>query len=97
MTGRVEKGWGVKVSGLEGWRVSGFDGSRVVGFEFWSCFLWSCGAAELYIPKKIRKPHVSEFKGSRIPVFDFFPGFEFFEGCCRFESSGFEGSRVLGF
>ena len=58
VTGRVEKGWGVKVSGLEGWRVSGFDGSRVVGFEFWSCFLWSCGAAELYIPKKIRKPFV---------------------------------------
>ena len=42
----------MKVSGLEGWRVSGFDGSRVVGFEFWSCFLWSCGAAGLYIPKK---------------------------------------------
>ena len=58
VTGRVEKGWGVKVSGLEGWRVSGFDGSRVVGFEFWSCFLWSCGAAELYIPKKFRKPFV---------------------------------------
>ena len=48
----------MKVSGLEGWRVSGFDGSRVVGLEFWSCFLWSCGAAGLYIPKKIRKPFV---------------------------------------
>ena len=46
---------------MQGFRVPGLQ-----GFSF--------RAAGFCIPKRFRKPHFSEFKGSRIPVFEFFRG-----------------------
>jgi len=58
----------LKVSGLEGCRVLGFQGCRVLVLEL---FLFTNGgAAGFYIPKRFRKPHFSEFKGSRISVLE---------------------------
>ena len=71
---------------MQGFRVPGLQ-----GFSF--------RAARFYIPKRFRKPHFSEFKGSRIAVFEFFRGLGFFKRC-GFESfrvGGLEGCRVLGF
>ena len=47
--------------------------------------------------KKNRKPHFSEFKGSRISVFEFFWGLNFLGDVVRLKVSGFEGSSVVGF
>ena len=54
------------------------------------------GARGFYIPKRFQKPHFLEFKGSRIPVFDFFRGLNFL-GVVALKVSGLEGCRVLGF
>ena len=78
---------------MEGCRVLGFQGCRVLVLEL---FLLTNGAAGSYIPKRSRKPHFSEFKGSSIPVFEFFRGLNFLR-VVVLKVSGFEGSRVVGF
>ena len=64
---------------------------RAVGFDVW--------AAGFYIPKKNRKPHFSEFKGSKIPVFEFYQGLNTFKSRSfeSFRVGKLEGCRVLGF
>ena len=69
------------------------QGFRVLVLEL---FLLTYGAAGFYIPKRFRKPYFSEFKGSRIPVFEFFRGLNFLE-IVALKVSGFEGSRAPGF
>ena len=56
----------------------------------------SFGVAGLYIPRRFWKPDYSEFKGSRIPVFEFFQGLNFFS-VVVLKVSGLEGCSVLGF
>ena len=68
---------------MQGFRVPGLQ-----GFSF--------RAAGFYIPQRFRKPHFSEFKGSRIPVFEFFRGLNSLS-VVVLKVSGFEGCRVLGF
>ena len=85
----------LKVSGLEGCRVLGFQGCRVLVLELF--LLTNGGAAGFYIPKRFRKPHFSEFKGSRISVFEFFRGLKFLGVVVGLKVLGFEGSRVVGF
>ena len=78
---------------MEGCRALGFQGCRVLVLEL---FRLTFGAARFYIPKRFRKPHFSEFKGSRIPVFEFFRGLNFLR-VVVLKVSGLEGWRVVGF
>ena len=78
---------------MEGCRVLGFQGCRALVLEL---FLLTNGTEGFYIPKRFRKPHFSEVKGSRIPVFEFFRGLNFFE-VVALNVSGFEGWRIVGF
>ena len=79
---------------MEGFRVRGLQGFcfGVVGFDKWGC-------AVLHA-EHILKPQLSEFKGSRLPVFEF-PFFFFWvvvlkvSGLEGWRVSGFEGCRVL--
>ena len=51
------------------------------------------GVAGFYIPRRLRKPHFSEFKGSGISVFEFFRGLNFLNVVVL---KKFPGLRVRG-